>query len=186
VKPGGKPTFNQNCRYGAEERDIKGGSLLYQDLEDIWIINREYKPGRIKNSNELPTQILIKILQYSSNPGDLVCDFFLGSFSTAKTAIGMQRNATGFEIGKSAFDYQMAEIQKIKWGELLPTLKIGSKNTLVRQNKKWTQEETKSLIRRYKELISEKKTKGGSILKLSEEFKRGRFAIYNVLTKNGF
>ena len=40
------------------------------------MINREYKPNQIKNKNELPTQLLIKMMQYSSNENDLICDFF--------------------------------------------------------------------------------------------------------------
>ncbi|MBU4334566.1 MAG: DNA-directed RNA polymerase subunit beta, partial [Candidatus Omnitrophica bacterium] len=76
----------------------------YQDREDVWIINREYKPGKIKNKNELPKALLRKMILYSSNPDDIVCDFFLGSFSTAKVSICLGRRACGFELSKIAFD----------------------------------------------------------------------------------
>lgn len=49
------------------------------------------------------------MILYSSNPDDLVCDFFLGSFSTAKVALSLGRQACGFEINKNAFDYQMEQ-----------------------------------------------------------------------------
>jgi len=114
VKPKGKVTFNSYCRFSAKDRDENKRSMNYKDLEDVWIINREYQPGKVKNKNQLPTKLLTKMIEYSSNRGDLVCDFFLGSFSTAKVAIGLGRKATGFEKNKKAFDYQTKEMDNEK------------------------------------------------------------------------
>jgi site-specific DNA-methyltransferase (adenine-specific) len=119
AKSGGNVTFNKNAFFSDCAKTVNGGSLNYTDREDVWIINREYKRGRIKNKNELPKSLLIKMILYSSNKSDWVCDFFLGGFSTAKAAIGLGRNACGFEINKNAFDYQFPKIEKIKSGELL-------------------------------------------------------------------
>ena len=46
--------------------------------EDVWVINREYWKGRKKTPTKLPSELVKKILAYSSNPGDLVFDPFLG------------------------------------------------------------------------------------------------------------
>ena len=119
AKQGGDVTFNKNAFFADCEKAQNGGSLNYIDREDVWTINREYKPGQIKNKNELPKSLLTKMILYSSGKNDMVCDFFLGSFSTAKVAIGLGRNACGFEINKTAFDYQIAETEKVKSGELL-------------------------------------------------------------------
>jgi site-specific DNA-methyltransferase (adenine-specific) len=105
VKRGGKIVFNKNAFFGDSDKNDKGGSLCYQDREDVWVINRENKPGEIKNKNELPKTLLTKMIKYSSNPNDIVCDFFLGGFSTAKVALNLGRKACGFEINKNAFDY---------------------------------------------------------------------------------
>jgi site-specific DNA-methyltransferase (adenine-specific) len=110
IKPGAEHTFNKNAFFDDDERKPNGGSMNYSDREDVWIINREYKPGQIKNKNQLPTKLLEKMILYSSNPDDLICDFFLGSFSTAKVAIDLGRKACGFELNKNAFDYQMSII----------------------------------------------------------------------------
>ena len=110
-KPGAKHTFNTFARFAADEKTANGGSANYQDREDVWLINREYKPGKIKNKNELPTALLRKLILYSSNEGDLVCDFFLGSFSTAKVALALNRNATGFETNQTAFTHQSKIMQ---------------------------------------------------------------------------
>jgi len=63
VKPGGEITFNTHSRYGPSEKEKNGGSINYRDREDVWIINREYKPGQVKNKNELPNELLTKIMQ---------------------------------------------------------------------------------------------------------------------------
>jgi len=112
VKPGGEVTFNKNSFYSDDDRNENGGSKNYQDREDVWIINREYQPGKVKNKNQLPTALLKKMILYSSNKGDLVCDFFLGSFSTAKVAISLERRACGFELNTKAFEHQMTVIEK--------------------------------------------------------------------------
>jgi site-specific DNA-methyltransferase (adenine-specific) len=123
VKPKGKVTFLKNAFFADSEKSGNGGSLNYSHREDVWIINREYKRGQIKNKNELPKSLLTKMILYSSNENDLVCDFFLGSFSTAKVAIDLGRRACGFEVNKNAFDYQIKEIEKIKRSELLSRLR---------------------------------------------------------------
>jgi site-specific DNA-methyltransferase (adenine-specific) len=40
ANPEGGRTFNTNCRFGSQERDKYGGSLLYDDLEDVFVINK--------------------------------------------------------------------------------------------------------------------------------------------------
>ena len=181
VKPGGKVTFNTQSRFGEDERDDDGGSLNYRDREDVWVVNREYKPGQKKNKNELPKQLLVKLIQYSSNEGDLVCDLFLGSFSTAKVAVGLNRRAMGFEKSKVAFDYQMAEMAHVKPGSLLKELRTHAATALPNQGKPWTDEEKDRLWARYSSLICTHGVKKKVIELLCEEFGRGRFALSKVI-----
>jgi len=182
TKPGGRVTFNTYCRYGAGERDDKG-SENYRDREDVWIINREYKPGKRKNKNELPKQLLIKLIQYSSNEGDLVCDLFLGSFSTAKVAIGLNRRAIGFEKSKVAFDYQIGQMAKIRPGYLLSGLRKPRQSQLPNQGKPWTEAERERLWQRYLSLMRIHGTQKRAIELLSDEFGRGRFALAKVISQ---
>ena len=180
-KPGKPHTFNTYARYGALEKSVVGGRMNYQDREDVWIINREYKPGKVKNKNELPTALLTKMICYSSNEGDLVCDLFLGSFSTAKVAIGLNRFATGFEISQKAYEYQTKEIEKVMPGSLLDKVKKPVGPNLENQGKPWTEEERLQVYERYKTLRNKLKTKRGVIDELSKEFGRGRFSLDKVL-----
>jgi site-specific DNA-methyltransferase (adenine-specific) len=66
--------------------------------EDVWIINREYWKGRKKTPTKLPSELVKKILCYSSNPGDLVLDPFLGSGTVALVARQERRHFLGFEV----------------------------------------------------------------------------------------
>jgi site-specific DNA-methyltransferase (adenine-specific) len=180
-KPGKRHTFNTYARYGALEKSEDGGRLNYRDREDVWIINREYKPGQIKNKNELPTALLSKMIRYSSNEGDLICDLFLGGFSTAKVAIGLNRFATGFEISQKAYEYQIKEIEKIIPGSFLDEVKEPVGSNLDNQGKPWTEEEKSQVYERYKTLRSRLKTKKAVVDELSKEFGRGRFSLDKVL-----
>lgn len=182
VKPGAKPTFNTNCRFSDAEKDESGRSLNYRDREDVWIINREYKPGQVKNKNELPKELLMKIIQYSSNEGDLICDFFLGSFSTARVAIGLNRRACGFEKSKVAFDYGMSIISKLTPGYLLSEIRIPKENTYFNQGKSISEEEKKKIIRTYVHL-RRRFSKEKAIELLSAEFGRGPWSIRRIISE---
>ncbi|HOG13695.1 MAG TPA: site-specific DNA-methyltransferase [Synergistales bacterium] len=183
AKPGAKHTFNTFCRFGPTEKGDSGkGSANYQDREDVWIINREYKPGKIKNKNELPSKLLTKMIQYSSNEGDLVCDLFLGSFSTAKIAIGLNRKATGFEISKNAFDHQIQEINKIKEGSLLDTLRQPIVDIPQKEGQPWDTSEIKKVVSRFNSLTLQL-SKTEAIKILTEEFGRGTWSITKLLNK---
>ena len=184
-KPGGERTFNLESRYGTGEKGPDNGSPNYRDREDVWVINREYKPGRVKNKNELPTELLIKMLQYSSNEGDLVCDMFLGGFSTARVAVGLNRRATGFELSEPVFDLKVEELRGIRQGYLLPSLRTpltaGSKN----RGRPWTDGEIEVLVSRFTRLTGSGATKKKVVDMLAGELGRGRWSIEKMLKKQG-
>jgi len=180
-KPGGDRTFNNFARFGSRERNGDNRSLLYQDLEDVWVINREYKPGEIKNKNELPTALLIKLIQYLSKPGDVVCDFFLGGFSTAKIARGLGRSAVGFEINRNSFDYHYEEVEQVGINELADKVKVGKDDTPLKAGEPWNEGELNQLEKRYLELRQNGHTKKKTIAVLSGEFQRGNWSIIKRL-----
>jgi len=184
IKPGGDVTFNTNAFYADSEKSENGGSLNYQDREDVWIINREYKPGQVKNKNELPKSLLTKMILYSSNPNDMVCDFFLGSFSTAKVAIGLGRKTCGFEINKNAFDYQIKEIDMIKSGELLLDLRKVPENKLYNKGKPLSIEETKQIMSEFFKLQQKGFSQKTACDKISEKYGRGYWSVLNIVGSN--
>lgn len=183
-KPGKKPTFNTFSRFSDSEKSASNGSLNYQDREDVWIINREYKPGKIKNKNELPSQLLIKMIQYSSNPGDTICDFFLGSFSTAKIAIGLNREAVGFEKSTVAYNHQIKVMKKIIPGSLLSQLRVPPKNVLHKQGQPVSDKERKEIKSLFNALQKKGLTKKESLDAITKKTGRGYWSLLKIIDKD--
>jgi site-specific DNA-methyltransferase (adenine-specific) len=67
-------------------------------------LHREYKPGEIKNKNQLPETFIEKYIEYSSNKNDLIMDPFCGGFTTARTALKLERRFVGFELNTKAYN----------------------------------------------------------------------------------
>ncbi len=80
--------------------------------EDVWVINREYWKGRKKTPTKLPSELVKKILSYSSNPGDLVFDPFLGSGTVAVVAHQLGRHFLGFEVVPEYCAFARAALSK--------------------------------------------------------------------------
>lgn len=96
--------FYPESRHKKNERD-RAGSLQYRDMEDVWIIKREYWNGDVKTPTKLPRELIEKILAYASCPDDLVFDPFLGSGQVAVVAKMNKRRYIGFEITKAYYDF---------------------------------------------------------------------------------
>lgn len=176
-KPGKRRTFNLQSRFSTDESAETGGSLNYRDREDVWLINREYKPGQKKNKNELPNALLQKILQYSSNEGDLVADFFMGGGSTGVVSIGMNRRFLGFEASRSAFEHCNSQVTDVKPGDMLDRIRSPIATITANQGRSWSDEERVRLRSRFEVLISKGQTKKIAIETLCEEFGRGKWAV---------
>lgn len=94
-----------------EKTDKKSGKIYryYVDEgkvpEDYWIdieqLNRE-DAERVDYATQKPSKLLTRIIAASSNEGDLVCDFFGGSGTTAAVAERLGRRWITCDIGKPA------------------------------------------------------------------------------------
>lgn len=178
------PTFNTYCRFGQQERADDGGSLLYKDMEDVFLISRDYSPGEKKNQNKLPTELLEKLILYSSNPGDMVCDFFMGNFTTAYAARSLGRKVCGYELNKASYEYHKPLVDSIEYGKKLKELKQVVNVRPANQGKEVTKEEATSICEDYKKMLNENLLKKEISLKLQEKYGRGRFSIKNILDAN--
>ena len=74
---------------------------LPKDWWEIPFINSQAKE-RIDYATQKPEALLERIIKASSNPGDLVCDFFGGSGTTAAVAERLGRRWITCDIGKPA------------------------------------------------------------------------------------
>ncbi len=85
--------------------------------QDVWILNRPYHHGRIKNGTKLPTELVRRCIDYSSRPGDVVLDPFMGNGTTAVAARGSFRHFLGFEINPQLQPIIMDAVEKVAPGE---------------------------------------------------------------------
>jgi len=104
--------FFNSARFGGDEKTGSGGSARYRDLEDVWEIKREYWTGEKKTPTKLPRELIEKILAYTSEPGDVVLDPFLGSGQVAVVAMLAGRHYIGFEIVPEYFEFAQGRLER--------------------------------------------------------------------------
>ncbi|MHA1222372.1 MAG: DNA-methyltransferase [Candidatus Heimdallarchaeaceae archaeon] len=85
---------------------------------DSWNIPRKYKRGENKNCTKLPIQLVKKLIDFSSQPGDLILDPFMGNGTTAIVAKGSYRHYVGFEINTNLKNTIENNLSSIKLGQL--------------------------------------------------------------------
>lgn len=104
-----KRTFNSNYKY-TDQKDSYHDRLSVQDMP------RDYKPGQVKNKNQLSEDFVEKFIMYSSNRGDTVLDCFGGGLTTGRTALRWGRNFVGFELNPNAYTAfvpTLAEVEEL-------------------------------------------------------------------------
>ncbi|MHA1777911.1 MAG: DNA-methyltransferase [Promethearchaeota archaeon] len=96
---------------------------------DVWEISRNYKPGQKKNGTKLPEEVITRAINFSSKPGDLVFDPFMGNGTTAVSAKTNYRHFLGYEINKSMKEILRNNLDSVADGQnyqpyrtYLPTL----------------------------------------------------------------
>jgi site-specific DNA-methyltransferase (adenine-specific) len=97
--------------------------------EDVWSVKRRYRTGLAKNATKLPLELVSRCIDFSSKPGDIVLDPFMGNGTTAVAAKMNLRRFIGFEINKKLQPLLEKEIADARIGnsyvpysERLPTI----------------------------------------------------------------
>jgi len=101
-----KRTFNTNVFY-TDQKDSYHDRLTVQDMQ------RDYKPGQIKNKNQLSEEFIKKFILYSSNRGDTVLDPFCGGFTTARVALRYGRKFIGYELNSNACNAFLPTLENV-------------------------------------------------------------------------
>ena len=70
-------------------------------IEDVWNDINFLKNGVVYNTQK-PKALIERIIKASSNEGDLVADFYAGSFTTAEVCKDLKRNFIGCDINPRA------------------------------------------------------------------------------------
>ena len=82
--------------------------------EDVWDYKREYRPREWKNGTKLPLRLIQECIDFSSKPGDIILDPFMGNGTTAAAAKSKLRHFVGFEINpelRRIIDHELSLIE---------------------------------------------------------------------------
>ena len=90
------------AQYGQQYEPLlllnKGRSLIRgKRLSDVWMFDRVAGKSQV-HQNQKPVELITQCIEKHSDPGDIVCDPFMGSGTTAVAAMKTGRNFIGFEL----------------------------------------------------------------------------------------
>ncbi len=102
-----KRVWDKETQSLKQARDAEGNLVYYDDthrtIDDVWRLPY-LMPADRKEKLDYPTQkperLIERIIESSTNPGDLVADFFVGSGTTLAVAEKMGRKWIGSDLGK--------------------------------------------------------------------------------------
>lgn len=103
---------------------------------DVWEINRTYRKGEVKNATKLPDELVQRCLDFSTEPGDIVLDPFMGNGTTALVAKGNFRHYLGFEANQSMKPIIEASVSSISPGEFYIPYSEREQEEIVRKARK--------------------------------------------------
>jgi site-specific DNA-methyltransferase (adenine-specific) len=116
-----------------DSRAVKSGKqpddtwcLLKSDLEsalradgDVWSQSRicgTFKEREAHSPNQIPLPLTNRIVKACSNPGDLVCDPFLGAGGSGVSALTFGRRFIGMDISKECVEHSAARLERTLTG----------------------------------------------------------------------
>jgi adenine-specific DNA-methyltransferase len=108
-----------------KERDLSRGSHMVDWWGDINAL-QTFSPERLKYPTQKPEKLLERIISASSNPGDLVADFFAGSGTTIAVAEKMNRRWIGADLGRFAIHTSRKRLLDIENCKPFDLLNLGN------------------------------------------------------------
>lgn len=79
----------------------------FKEMLDVWITSQTPSNERLGHPTQKPISLIKKMIECSSDKGNLIFDGFIGSGTTAIACIQTERNFLGFEINPEY--YKMAQ-----------------------------------------------------------------------------
>jgi len=118
---GGKIGVDENGRQYQDKKHKDKYYRYYLDVpkaaEDWWAdFNNLHSQSkeRVGYDTQKPKALIARIIKASSNEGDLVADFYAGSFTTAEVCKDLNRNFIGCDISEKAVEIGYARVGQKK------------------------------------------------------------------------
>ena len=109
-------TSHYHLLFLAKSKEYYFNKIMHYPL-DVWEINRKYRKGEVKNATKLPNELVQRCVDFSTRPGDLVLDPFMGNGTTALVAKASFRHYLGFELNKAMKPVIDANLASVQLGE---------------------------------------------------------------------
>lgn len=109
-------TSHYHILFLTKSPDYYFNKIIHYPL-DVWEINRTYRRGEVKNGTKLPEEVVMKCMDFTSRPGSLVLDPFMGNGTTAVVAKGSYRHYIGFENNNFMKEVINSNLSSITKGE---------------------------------------------------------------------
>ena len=109
-------TSHYHILFLAKNRGYYFNKVMHYPL-DVWDINRTYRAGEVKNSTKLPEKVVMRCIDFTTRPGGLVFDPFMGNGTTAVVAKGSYRHYLGSEANRNMTEVIAANLASVKLGE---------------------------------------------------------------------
>ena len=101
------PKFNNGRQYDDAGKVIRGsGKMVFDWFE--W--HRDGKEIPKIHPTQKPVNVLVRLIEIFTDPGDVVVDPVAGSASTLRAAYSIGRNAYGFEVSKEFYGKAVQEM----------------------------------------------------------------------------
>ena len=99
---------DENGNYIKRQKENKG-----VPLHDVWEMQhlQPTSKERVGYATQKPKALIERIIKTSSNKGDLVADFYLGSGTTAVVCKELNRNFIGCDINKNSIDITLERLK---------------------------------------------------------------------------
>ena len=103
------------AKCGFIQGDLKDKGKIPNDVwDDCYLINNQFTRESVGYATQKPKALIERIIKASSNEGDLVADFYLGSGTTAEVCKDLSRNFIGCDINPRAVEITLQRLNDVR------------------------------------------------------------------------
>ncbi len=101
----------KRAKSGFTQGELKDKGKIPNDVwDDCYLVNNQFTRESVGYATQKPKALIERIIKASSNEGDLVADFYLGSGTTAVVCKELNRNFIGCDINPKAIEITKARL----------------------------------------------------------------------------
>jgi len=95
----------KRAKSGFTQGELKDKGKIPNDVwDDCYLVNNQFTRESVGYATQKPKALIERIIKASSNEGDLVADFYMGSGTTAEVCKDLNRNFIGCDINPKAIE----------------------------------------------------------------------------------